>query len=167
VFPIGAAPRQCKDEYWGSLLSLQSKMIEKRWHRESWQLQQRTGLRVPELAVGRWWRNLDISVESWKFGREEVFVCAVVARLKFPRSIILPSSGSDSEAWNMQQSEPLWWLLHVNCLFCLFFDPEDEGDIFLQIVDWLSPGLYPKRQNFISLIHLTRDYTASKSASVV
>jgi hypothetical protein len=31
----------------------QSKIIEKRWQRDSWQLQQRIGLRVPELVVGR------------------------------------------------------------------------------------------------------------------
>jgi hypothetical protein len=39
---------------WGRLLWWQSKMIEKRWQRESWQVQHRTGLRVPDLVVGNW-----------------------------------------------------------------------------------------------------------------
>jgi hypothetical protein len=43
-----------------------AKIREKRW-----QLQERTGLRVPELAVGRWWRSGTSSVERWKSGSEE------------------------------------------------------------------------------------------------
>jgi hypothetical protein len=35
----------------------------------------------------------------------------------------------------MQQAEPAWGLLPVGCLFGLLLDSEDEGDIFLQIVD--------------------------------
>jgi hypothetical protein len=31
-----------------------AKITEKGWQRDSWQLQQRIGLRVPELAVGSW-----------------------------------------------------------------------------------------------------------------
>jgi hypothetical protein len=39
---------------------------------------------------------------------------------------------------------------HAGLLLCLFFDPEDGGDMFLRIVGWLSTDyttLYPKRQN--------------------
>jgi hypothetical protein len=35
------------------------KIIEKRW-----QMQQRTGFRVPELVVGRRWKSPEIAVES-------------------------------------------------------------------------------------------------------
>jgi hypothetical protein len=37
---------------------------------------------------------------------------------------------------------------HTGFLLGLFFDPEDEGGMFLQSVSWLStnyPALYPRR----------------------
>jgi hypothetical protein len=40
--------------------------------------------------------------------------------------------------------------LHAGFLICLFFEPEDEGDMFLRKVGWLATGstaLYPRRQN--------------------
>jgi hypothetical protein len=49
---------------WRSRLRPWSKMTEKRWQRDSWQLRQRTGLRVPELAVHRRIKIVQLRVES-------------------------------------------------------------------------------------------------------
>jgi hypothetical protein len=48
------------------LLIWVSKMIEKRWQGDSWQLQQRFRLRAPELAVGSCSREFDRELRSWQ-----------------------------------------------------------------------------------------------------
>jgi hypothetical protein len=60
VFSVGAAPRLYNEDLRHmryrteeSLSSWQSKILRRDGNENSWQLQQRTGLRVPELAVGR------------------------------------------------------------------------------------------------------------------
>jgi hypothetical protein len=53
-----------------------SKITNKRWQRGSWQLKQRIRLRIPELAVGKWWSRA-CSVESWKSGSEEKPLCVL------------------------------------------------------------------------------------------
>jgi hypothetical protein len=61
-FPLGP-PRGCIKRISEGIWSRQWKMIERRWQRDSWQLQQIIGLRVLELAVGRWRRNRETSVK--------------------------------------------------------------------------------------------------------
>jgi hypothetical protein len=49
VFSVGSAPKLYNEHPWPA-----ETIIEKIWQRDSWQLQQRTGLRVPELIVVSW-----------------------------------------------------------------------------------------------------------------
>jgi hypothetical protein len=56
-------------------------------------------------------------------------------------------------------------LLHADFSLGLFFDPEDEGDIFLRNVGWLSTNyteLYPRRQNSSFCGLFSKDLSTSK-----
>jgi hypothetical protein len=60
VFSGGSAPSLYNEDSWPAELewrespeSAVGRVIEKRWQQDSWQLQQRTGLRVPEEIAGR------------------------------------------------------------------------------------------------------------------
>jgi hypothetical protein len=69
--------------------------------------------------------------------------------------IMLPSSYDRWKRQAKNQQGSVCDLVHIDILLYLFFDPEDEKDISLRNVNWISAEymeLYPRTQNF-PLLH--------------
>jgi hypothetical protein len=68
-----------------------------------------------------------------------------------------PSSGSENKPCKKTSMKLCCYLLHVGSLPGLFFNPEDEGDIFLRYIGWLSTDYavsYHRRYNSVFIYML-------------
>jgi hypothetical protein len=69
---------------------------------------------------------------------EEFYLMEYVAKSQptFHKNISCPFSGPE----NKPGKKSLYYLLHASYLLHLVFDPEDDGEMFLWNVRWLSMG---------------------------
>jgi hypothetical protein len=69
---------------------------------------------------------------------------------------LLPSSGPKNKPSKKPEQTPVLSIIffHAGFLLGLFYNPEDEADMFLRNVGWLPTdykALYPRRQNSLKV----------------